>query len=68
MGSTLDKVYVHIVVKKKNCSLWYYQFHECAIISHKNIIKTLNIKPLMNDLQCNVFYDIVIDAMLTSVI
>ena len=56
------------VVKKKNDSLWYCQFHGCAIISHKNIIKTLNIKPLMNDLQCNDFYDVVIDAVLTSVI
>ena len=62
-------LYVFItVVKKKNDSLWYCQFHACTIISHKNIIKTLNIKPLMNDLQCNEFYDVVIDAVLTSVI
>ena len=54
------------VIMKKNDSLWYYQFHACAIISHRNIIKTLNKEPSMNDLQCNEFYDVVIDAVLTS--
>ena len=56
---------IYTVVKKKNDSLWYCQFHACATISHKNIVKTLNIKPLMNDLQCNEFYNVVIDAVLT---
>ena len=59
---------ITVVLKKERLFNGTVSFHACAIISHKNIIKTLNLKPLMNDLQCNEFYDVGIDAVLTSVI